>query len=93
MLAVPALFIDVLKNVNILITFATPLAIRPKPIRNTGPITPAIAVRPTTNCFAPASNSLNFLRMLVPNSRTGVTAFRNASPSGTRVTFISSTAF
>ena len=93
MLAVPALFRDALKKANILITLATPLAIRPKPIKNTGPITPAMAVRPTTNPFAPSSSSLNFLRMLVPNSSSGVTAFRNASPSGTRVTLMSSIAF
>ena len=87
------MFIAVLKNTNPLITLATPLAIRPKPIRNTGPITPAMAVSPTTKFFAPSSSSSNFLRILVPNSRIGVTAFKNASPNGTRVTLMSSRAF
>ena len=87
------MFSAVLKNTKPLIMFATPLAIRPKPMRNTGPMTPATAVSPTTNCFAPASNSLNFSRMLAPNSKTGVTAFKKASPSGTRVSLMSSIAF
>ena len=73
--------------------FATPLATRPKPIRNAGATIPIIPTKLVTNDFVPSSRLLNFSRIFVPNSMIGVTAFTKASPSGTSDTFRSSTAF
>ena len=89
----PELLKAVLIDVNSLIRLATPLATRPNPIRSAGPITPTIPTMLVTKDFAPSLRPLNWSRIFVANSTSGVTAFRNAFPSGTSATFRSSIAF
>ena len=80
----PSLWKNPVTDWNPLIRFATPLAIRPKVIRNIGPKPPTSVVATTTKFLAPSLMSLNFSRIFVPNSTSGVTALRNASPTGAR---------
>ena len=78
---------------NIFMRLATPLATRPNVISSTGPIPATTVVAITAKFLASSLIELNLSRNCLANSITGVMAFRNASPRGTRDTLISSTAF
>ena len=91
------LFPVLLKNdfmlTNSFIMFAAPLAIRPNVISNIGPIPATARVAMLANCFAPSLRPLNPSRIFPTNSIIGVTAFRNASPTGASFAFTSSIDF
>ena len=63
---------------------AIPLANRPNVIIATGAMSPRTVTTLVTNDFAPASISLNFLRMSVPNSMSGVIILINSTPRGAK---------
>ena len=73
--------------------FATPLAIKPNVISATGPIAPKATVRIVKNFLLPSPKPLNFSKTFDTNSTIGVSAFKNCSPTGARLTFKSSIAF
>ena len=63
-------------------TFATPFASKPKTIKKTGATPPKIPTSPVMNPLALLSRLLNASATLAPNSRIGVTSFKNSSPIG-----------
>ena len=73
--------------------FATPLASKPNVISASGPIAPRATVIMVKNFLLPSPRPLNFSKTFPTNSTIGVSAFKNCSPTGARVTFRSSIAF
>ena len=73
--------------------FATPLARRPNAIRAIGPIAPIATVITVIAFLVPSDKLLNFSRTFAANSTIGVTASRNACPTGISANFRSSTVF
>ena len=62
-------------------------------MRRIGPIPPRTAVKITTNFLVPSPRLLNFSNISPTNLTTGVSAFKNSSPTGAMLTFRFSIAF
>ena len=73
--------------------FATPLASKPNVIRAIGPIAPIATVIMVIAFLVPSERLPNFSRIFATNSTMGVTASRNALPTGISATLRSSTVF
>ena len=72
---------------------ATAFAIKPNPIKRTGPTPARPTVRMVKNFLVPSPKLLNLSRIFPTNSTIGVKAFKNCSPTGAIANFKSSIDF